>query len=114
LKLYIGTSGQEVKFVLDTGSSAIVIESIDCSTCQGTRYDASTSSNFLRFTHGSQEQILYGSVKIRGDRIWDDVYFDRERSMGLSQFTLFLINEQYGLDDVEVDGILGLSRETSR
>ena len=48
--LFIGANHQEMSLIIDTGSDWLVIEGVDCKSCEGNVYDPSSSSYFAEFT----------------------------------------------------------------
>ena len=69
---YIGSNRQEMKLVLDTGSSVMWVQGSECpnpSECTGQSFDSSESITFNALT--TTEEITYGVGKIEGYAVKD-------------------------------------------
>ena len=56
---------QELQIVFDTGSDWLVIESINCSNCEGENFDVDASKTF-KARMQNIEQKKYGSATLDG------------------------------------------------
>ena len=64
---YIGSNRQEMKLVLDTGSSVMWVQGSECpnpTECTGLSFDSSQSNTFTASV--TTEEITYGMGKIEG------------------------------------------------
>lgn len=68
----MGTGKVELQLVYDTASDWLVIPSSDCSNCEGSKYDRTTSTNSADGTSGITSR-LYGSASFEGATYTDDV-----------------------------------------
>ena len=68
---YIGSSQQEMKLVLDTGSSLMWVQGDECPSteCTGVSYDSTQSDTFI--ASSTIEEITYGMHNIRGYVVHD-------------------------------------------
>lgn len=105
----MGTSAFEARVVYDTGSDWLVVESSTCTTCLGTNYDITTSTDSVQ-VQATKSERLYGSAALEGYEYTDTVCIKdaSNNSLCASAFEYFLIDKQTGLSS-EIDGILGMS-----
>lgn len=68
----MGTSDFEARVVYDTGSDWLVVESSTCSSCLGTNYDVTTSTDSTQVATSVSER-LYGSASLDGMEYTDKV-----------------------------------------
>ena len=97
----------ELDVVYDTGSDWLVIESIECSNCQGNKYDPKYSNGDPTAKTQAISQRNYGSASLNGYEFYDKVCIDLNHC--LESFEFFMITSQTGISE-PIDGILGLSR----
>ncbi|KAJ3983196.1 acid protease [Lentinula detonsa] len=111
----IGTPGQSMSVVLDTGSSDLWVTGSSCKNCDGQTplFDSTKSSSFKSSSSSSssnnagQTTIQYGSGAVAGTLAQDTVEFDGFTVQGQT----FLLADDLtdGLLDGPVSGIMGLA-----
>ncbi|KAJ3749651.1 acid protease [Lentinula detonsa] len=111
----IGTPGQSMSVVLDTGSSDLWVTGSSCKNCDGQTplFDSTKSSSFKSSSLSSssnnagQTTIQYGSGAVAGTLAQDTVEFDGFTVQGQT----FLLADDLtdGLLDGPVSGIMGLA-----
>jgi hypothetical protein len=69
--LYMGASFEKIQVVPDTGSSCLVVEGYECSSCLGNKYDYSNDAATFTQTGVSLETHKYGSAELKGYRATD-------------------------------------------
>ena len=90
--LFIGSENIEMQVIFDTGSDWLMIESTDCKTCEGAKYDWDKSTYFNRRTV-VQENRTYGTIiHLQGYRVTDQVCLGRGENC-VSPFSWLLIEE---------------------
>ncbi|KAF9567061.1 hypothetical protein EC968_003530 [Mortierella alpina] len=103
----IGTPGQPLELLIDTGSSPLVISAAGCGTCSGDgRYDNSTSSSFIP-ADGSHWSLGYqDGSKTEGTNGFDSVTIGSKTAKNQVLFVATTMSPNF---DGIVDGILGMS-----
>ncbi|KAF5381156.1 hypothetical protein D9757_009439 [Collybiopsis confluens] len=109
----IGTPGQTMEVVLDTGSSDLWVVGTNCQGCQGVpAFDSSKSSSFESVTStgsgsNGDTTIQYGSGAVEGSLAQETVQMSGFSVQGQT----FLLADQLtsGLLDGPVSGIMGLA-----
>lgn len=89
--------------LFDTGSDWVVIEDVNCETCEGNKYDARQGTQ----TSDELTERSYGNVYFTGYTYKDTVCI--QLSACVNNFEYFAIQEQVGLRE-PIDGIMGLAR----
>merc|ERR1712013_183028 len=89
--------------LFDTGSDWVVIEDVNCETCEGNKYDAKQGQKISK----DISERAYGTVFFKGHVYSDTICI--QLSACVSDFEYFAIEEQVGLRE-PIDGILGLAR----
>ena len=74
----------------------LIVESSKCKACNGTNYDTSTSTAYVR-TSSLASYHYYGTAGMMGFNSTDNVYLDSAKSTGVTNFLWFLVLDQYGL-----------------
>jgi hypothetical protein len=80
--IYVGSPAQLMKVVYDTGSDWLVIETKECKNCLSNKYDPKLSSTHSRVDNDYVEHI-YGSAHLYGYDAKDDVYLDKDKTVGV-------------------------------
>ena len=89
--------------LFDTGSDWLVIEDVNCETCEDNKYDAKQGEKISN----ELEERAYGNVFFKG-YVYSDIICI-QLSACVSDFEYFAVQEQIGLRE-PMDGILGLAR----
>ena len=103
----MGSGSQPVKVIYDTGSDWLIVGTQECTTCKGSPYDYSTSTQFQKGLDSNTETFVYGSAIMEGFKASDLVCVlpNLETCTGMQWFASTL---QTGLGD-NSNGIVGLS-----
>ncbi|KAF9273092.1 hypothetical protein BGZ68_001801 [Mortierella alpina] len=103
----IGTPGQPLELLIDTGSSPLVISAAGCETCSGDgRYDSSTSDSYMP-AEGSHWSLGYqDGSKTEGTNGFDSVTIGETTAKNQVMFVATSMSPNF---DGTVDGILGMS-----
>lgn len=68
--VYIGSKGQYLEVVYDTGSDWLCIESSECEAGKGPKFESKESTSFKRV--GSKDSLReYGSATLKGQEVTD-------------------------------------------
>ena len=100
-----------MRVIFDTGSDWLVIEGVNCTNCENNTYDFTDellkeegSFNWLE----KRGERRYGSAYLKGREATDTVCLTKNETTCASNFQMFIIDYQEGIDS-NIDGILGLS-----
>ena len=89
--------------LFDTGSDWVVVEDVNCDTCEGNKYDARQGEKISE----EESTRAYGTVFFNGNVYSDTICI--QLSACVPDFEYFAISEQIGLRE-PIDGIMGLAR----
>ena len=104
-KVYMGRY-TPLDVIFDTGSDWLVVESHECSNCDGNTYDTSQSTA-VGETFSTR---VYGSAYLEGLEYTDTVCVLLNSCV--QDFEFFAVYEQTGLKE-PLDGVLGLARDNA-
>lgn len=105
--LYMGSQGEAVQVVYDTGSDWLTVESAQCGTCFGENFDSFESDSWAPSADSKIEEVEYLSGYIEGMTGSDKVCLAEEGSDCVDSFEFFLINYNQLLPP-DMDGVLGM------
>ena len=91
--------------LFDTGSDWVVVEDVDCLTCEGNKYDARQGEKIS----DEPTERAYGGVFFEGYVYSDTICI--QLSACVQDFEYFAIAQQQGLRE-PIDGIMGLARNS--
>ena len=86
-----GAFKQEMRVNFDTGSDWLVVETTECRTCLENRYDPDISSSFNEYWFGTNTELQYGSLHIKGYEALETVCFTSGSSHCIDKFHWFAI-----------------------
>lgn len=69
-EIYIGSKGQALEVVYDTGSDWLCLESTDCTSCDSETYNYKDSSSFKKLQKKTSLRE-YGSASLEGIEVTD-------------------------------------------
>ena len=107
LYLFAGSQNQQLEVAFDTGSDWLVVASEECSCTFAPMFDETESFTYVRINDQLQAQY-YGDGEIYGYYGTDDVYLDRDRTVGVLEFPMLLANYANNLNSES--GVFGFSR----
>ncbi len=64
--LYVGENRQPMKVIYDTGSDWLIIEGVDCETCNGNKFDPAQSPYFEKVRERIEDKQYGSFIHIRG------------------------------------------------
>lgn len=102
----MGTEQKPMNVVFDTGSDWLVVQSTNCSNCEGDVFNA-TKSGVL--TNTTMQVRKYGSAEVDGYLYNDTVCLAKDLSSCILKFPYFSVIKQAGLSP-PIEGILGMSQ----
>mmetsp|Transcript_27942 Transcript_27942/g.37879 ORF Transcript_27942/g.37879 Transcript_27942/m.37879 type:complete len:185 (+) Transcript_27942:360-914(+) len=104
--LYMGSEGEGVQVVYDTGSDWLTVESAQCKSCFGENFDATASESWKPTESSNIEEVEYLSGYIEGYTGTDKVCLSSDSDC-INELEFFLIDYNQLLPP-DVDGVLGL------
>ena len=104
--IYMGTNNEAIDVVFDTGSDWLLVEGKQCSSCDGTTYDWSTSTAAYR-VNPNESQRTMGAMTLTGSE-WVDQVCVTELAC-IENFEFFMITDQTNIRE-PIDGFMGLAR----
>jgi Eukaryotic aspartyl protease len=63
--VYIGSDKQSFELIFDTGSDWLVVEDLNCATCESKRFNKTTSTTF-EVNSTATKALNYGSASLKG------------------------------------------------
>ena len=99
---------QPLSVTVDTGSSWIILASMDNKETSGPKFNYTASTTFKRLADDTPLILIFGKGWIRGDLAVDDIYFDDDGTTGVKQMEFVLAEQSNNLDPDS--GLIGFSR----
>ena len=113
----MGSTGQQLEVVYDTGSDWLCVESIDCKNGRAQKFNYNDSKSLVRL-ESEESRREYGSAVLNGVEVKDITclapYSSAEISGGSAalckpDFEWFMVSSERGLND-DYAGVIGLAR----
>ena len=108
--LYLGSHLQGMDFIIDTGSDNTWVPNEDCpdNECPMNHYEYHLSNSYKEYGDESKT-INYGIGKVEGYIVSDHIALSQSYWAQAKNFTFLSIFHAKGMEQLEMDGLLGLA-----